>query len=74
MRDFSIVSGQNVEETVIGDNGQVVSRPKTPITTSFNIEALMPTANADVPPEIAPPAEGVPAEGAPAEGAPPEGG
>ncbi|KPQ37607.1 MAG: type IV pilus assembly protein PilO [Phormidesmis priestleyi Ana] len=74
VRDFSIVSGQNVEETVIGDNGQVVSRPKTPITTSFNIEALMPTANADVPPEIAPPAEGVPAEGAPAEGAPPEGG
>ena len=63
VRDFSIQSGQVVPETVIGANGQVVIQPKTPITTSFEIDALMPTADADVPPEIAAPAEGEGAEG-----------
>ncbi len=65
VRDFNITSGQDVDETVIGSGGQVVTRPKTPITTSFQIEALIPTANADVPPEIAPPPAEAPAEGEP---------
>lgn len=65
VRDFSITTGEDIDETVIGSGGQVVTRPKTPIITSFQIEALMPTANADVPPEIAPPAA-APAEGDPA--------
>ena len=61
-RDFNVTSGQPVPETVIGASGQVVVQPKVPINTSFEIDALMPTADADVPPEIAPPAE-APAEG-----------
>jgi type IV pilus assembly protein PilO len=67
VRDFKIESGEDVPETIIGSSGQVVVRPKTRITTSFQIEALMPIANVDVPPEIAPP----PAEAPAAEGAPP---
>ncbi len=63
VRNFSLNSGEVVEETIIGDNGQVVARAKTPITTSFEIEALMPTADADVPPVIAPPEPPPPAEG-----------
>jgi type IV pilus assembly protein PilO len=52
-----------------------VIRPKTPVNTAFKIEALMPTANVDVPPEIAPPpAEAPPAEGTPPAEAPPAGG
>ena len=65
VRGFSLNSGSVVEETVIGDSGQVVARPKTPITTSFDIEALMPTSDADVPPEIAPPPVAEGEEGAP---------
>ncbi len=72
VRDFKIQSGEVVPETVIGAGGQVVIQPKTPITTSFSIDALMPTADADVPPNISAPAESAaPAEGeaaAPAEG------
>lgn len=71
VRDFNITSGTDVAETIIGSNGQVVARPKTPITTSFQIEALMPVANADVPPVIAPPPAAAPAEGAPPAEAPP---
>jgi type IV pilus assembly protein PilO len=71
VRDFNITSGADVAETIIGSNGQVVARPKTPITTSFQIEALMPVANADVPPVIAPPPAAAPAEGAPPAEAPP---
>ena len=68
VRDFKINSGEIVPETVIGSSGQVVIQPKTPITTSFEIDALMPTANADVPPDVAPP-EIAPEDGAaPAEG------
>lgn len=63
--DFTMNSSQIVEETVIGDNGLVIAQPKIPIQTSFVIDALIPTADADVPPDIAPPA---PAEGT-AEGA-----
>ncbi|MGB3297488.1 MAG: hypothetical protein WBA76_04405 [Phormidesmis sp.] len=66
IREFNITSGQDVDETIIGSGGQVVTQPKTPITTSFQLEALMPTANADVPPEIAPPPAATPAEGDPA--------
>ncbi|MGC1308119.1 MAG: hypothetical protein WA885_12895 [Phormidesmis sp.] len=56
IRDFSVTSGTPVSETVIGSGGQVVVQPKVPITTAFQIDALMPTADADVPPEVAPPA------------------
>lgn len=56
VRDFQISSGEVVPETVIGTNGQVVIQPKTPITTSFEIDALMPTADVDVPPEVSAPA------------------
>jgi type IV pilus assembly protein PilO len=77
IRDFSITSGQPVAETVIGSDGRVVVQPKTPIETSFQIDALMPTGDVDAPPEIAPPpapAEGAPAEAPPAEAVPAEGG
>lgn len=63
VNNFSISSGQTVEETVIGSDGQVISAPKAQLDTSFQIDALIPTADADVPPEVAPPAE----EGAEAE-------
>ena len=58
--NFTMNSAQPVEETVIGENGLVVAQPKIPITTSFQLDALIPTADADVPPAVAPP----PAEGA----------
>ena len=61
VRDFSITSGGTVEETIIGADGQVTRRPKAKLTTSFQIDALMPTADADVPPEVSAPA--APAEG-----------
>ena len=58
--NFTMNSAQPVAETVIGDSGLVVAQPKIPIKTAFEIDALIPTADADVPPEIAPPP---PAEG-----------
>ncbi len=64
IREFNVTSGNPVPETVIGESGQVVVVPKVPINTSFQIDALMPTADADVPPEVAPP----PVEGADASG------
>lgn len=67
VRDFKINSGEIVPETVIGAGGQVVIQPKTPITTSFEIDALMPTADADVPPDVSAPVE----EAAPADGTAP---
>ena len=63
VQNFSITSGQTVDETVIGSDGQVISSPKAQLDTSFQIDALIPTADADVPPEVAPPVE----EGADAE-------
>lgn len=68
IRDFSLTSGEPVAETIIGAGGQVVVSPKTPIETSFQLDALMPVGDVDVPPEIAPP-EPPPVEG---EAAPPE--
>ena len=53
--EFEMDSDSPVAETVIGDDGLVVAKPKIPITTSFQLDALIPTADADVPPEIAPP-------------------
>ena len=55
IRDFKVTSGDPIAETVIGAGGQVVVQPKVPLTTSFEMDALLPTADADVPPEIAPP-------------------
>lgn len=57
VRNFRISSDDEVPETVIGASGQVVIQPKTPITTSFEIDALIPTADADVPPDVSAPAE-----------------
>ncbi|MGB3296519.1 MAG: hypothetical protein WBB01_26335 [Phormidesmis sp.] len=62
IRDFSLTSGEPVAETVIGPNGQVVASPKTPIETTFQLDALMPVGDVDTPPEIAPP-EPPPVEG-----------
>ena len=68
IQDFSINSNQEIEETVIASNGQVISRPKSLLETSFQIDALIPSADADVPPEVAPPeAEGAEAEAAEAD-------
>lgn len=65
VRDFSINAGQEVAETVIGPTGEVIIVPKARLDTSFEIDALMPTADADVPPEVTLPAaeEEAPAEG-----------
>ncbi|MGD1896845.1 MAG: hypothetical protein ACFB16_07820 [Phormidesmis sp.] len=63
VRNFSVNSGQAIEETIIGSDGQVIKEPKAKLETSFEIDALMPTADADVPPEVAPPAAEAPAEG-----------
>ena len=63
VRDFNIESSEVVPETVIGSGGQVVIQPKTPIRTSFEIDALMPTADADVPPDVSAPAETEAVEG-----------
>lgn len=72
IRDFNVTSGEPVAETVIGANGQVVAESKIPLEVTFQLDALLPTADADQPPEIAPPVEVVPAEGEPpVEGAPP---
>ncbi len=73
IRSFDVTSGEPVAETVIGSGGQVVVQPKVPITTTFEIDALLPTADADLPPEIAaPPADAESADSAepapPAEG------
>ena len=53
VRNFSVSSGQSVSETVIGPTGEVVIVPKAKLDTSFQIDALLPTADADVPPEVA---------------------
>lgn len=72
IRDFSVTSGEPLAETVIGASGRVVVEPKVPLEVSFQLDALLPTADADQPPAIAPPAPVAPAEGAPpAEGTPP---
>ncbi len=72
IRDFNVSSGEPVAETVIGASGRVVVEPKVPLEVTFQLDALLPTADVDKPPEIAPPAAAVPAEGAPpAEVAPP---
>ncbi|EDX84979.1 hypothetical protein S7335_2678 [Synechococcus sp. PCC 7335] len=73
IRDFSITSTQAVEETVIGSDGQVISSPKSQLDTSFQIDALIPAADADIPPEVAPPEteEGAESESAESEAADP---
>lgn len=53
--NFRISSSEEVPETVIGASGQVVIDPKSKLETTFQIDALIPTSDADVPPEIAPP-------------------
>ena len=63
VRDFKVNSSTEVEETVIGSSGTLVISPKARIDTTFVMDALIPTADADVPPEVAPPPAEVPAEG-----------
>lgn len=55
VRDFTVNSSKEVDETVIGASGEIVIEPKAQLDTSFQIDALIPTADADLPPEIAPP-------------------
>lgn len=53
--NFRINGNQEVLETVIGSTGEVVVDPKSKLETTFQIDALIPTSDVDVPPEIAPP-------------------
>ncbi|MDV3347438.1 hypothetical protein D0962_17300 [Leptolyngbyaceae cyanobacterium CCMR0082] len=55
LRNFSLGAGQLVTETVLNNQGQVVGQPKQRINTSFEVNALIPTGDPNVPPEIAPP-------------------
>jgi type IV pilus assembly protein PilO len=74
LEGFQINAGEVVNETVVNAGGQVIPQPKQKLTTTFNVNALIPTADPNELPEVAPPA---PPEGeAPADGAaapPPEG-
>lgn len=60
IKNFQISSDESVTETAIGANGQLIGRPKPRLTTSFQVDALIPTTDPDTLPTIAPPA---PAEG-----------
>lgn len=55
VRGFNVNSSKEVDETVIGSSGQIVIEPKAQLDTSFQIDALIPTADVDLPPEIVPP-------------------
>ena len=59
LRDFRINASEPVVETVIGAGGQVVGQPKARLNTTFQVDALIPTSDPNVPPAVAPP----PAEG-----------
>lgn len=65
LKDFSLSSSETVTETVLNSQGQVVGQPKQRITSTFAVDALIPTGDPSVPPEIAPPP--APAEGEPAQ-------
>ncbi|MEO0397084.1 MAG: hypothetical protein AAF243_14015 [Cyanobacteria bacterium P01_A01_bin.137] len=55
IRDFSLASSETVTETVLNSQGQVVGQPKQRINSTFQVDALIPTGDPSVPPEIAPP-------------------
>ncbi|MEM9264471.1 MAG: hypothetical protein AAGA46_03005 [Cyanobacteria bacterium P01_F01_bin.13] len=55
LRNFSLTASEAVTETVLNSQGQVVGRPKQRINSTFNVDALIPTGDPSVPPEIAPP-------------------
>ncbi|MBT9313933.1 type 4a pilus biogenesis protein PilO [Leptothoe spongobia] len=61
LKDFSLSSSEAVTETVLNNQGQVVGQPKQQITSTFAVDALIPTGDPSVPPVIAPPPP--PAEG-----------
>ena len=61
--NFTIDSSEEIPETVIGASGQVIIDPKSKLDTTFQIDALIPTSDADVPPEIVPPEPVEPIEG-----------
>lgn len=55
IRDFSLAASETVTETVLNGQGQVIGQPKERISSTFNVDALIPTGDPNVPPEIAPP-------------------
>ncbi len=55
IRDFALSSSETVTETVLNSQGQVVGQPKQRINSTFQLDALIPTGDPSVPPEIAPP-------------------
>ena len=55
LKDFSLSSSETVTETVLNAQGQVVGQPKQRINSTFTVDALIPTSDPSVPPEIAPP-------------------
>lgn len=55
LRNFSLASSETVTETVLNSGGQVVGQPKQKISSTFDIDALIPTGDPNAPPEIAPP-------------------
>ena len=55
LQNFSLAAGETVTETVLNDQGQVVGQPKQRINSTFQVDALIPTGDPEVPPEIAPP-------------------
>jgi type IV pilus assembly protein PilO len=75
LKGFRVSSGEPITETVIGPNGQVVGRPKPVLTTTFQVDALIPTGDPEALPEISAPAPAAEGEAAPAaegEAAPPQ--
>lgn len=67
VRDFNVSTQDTVDETVVDGNGRVVARPRSEINVSFQMDALLPTQDPDVPPAVELPPE--PTEGAEGEGA-----
>lgn len=65
LKNFSLNSADTVNETVLNSQGQVVEQPKQSISSTFEVDALIPTGDPNAPPKITPsPApEGEAAEG-----------
>ncbi|MEM7795216.1 MAG: hypothetical protein AAF579_12310, partial [Cyanobacteria bacterium P01_C01_bin.118] len=55
LRDFSLSSSETVTETVLNGQGQVIGQPKQRISSTFSVDALIPTGDPSGPPDIAPP-------------------
>ncbi|MEM6423762.1 MAG: hypothetical protein AAGF66_11100 [Cyanobacteria bacterium P01_H01_bin.119] len=68
--NFDVSLDDTVNETVVDGSGRVVLRPRSRVTASFQLSAILPTQDPDELPSVElPPAEGEEgAEGQPAEG------